>query len=228
MEPPESPITARTYAQHGLPYYVIYNEKPSGIKGDFSGVKSVAEKDLEGEPTTEKANAFWKVMKSTNNPVVLLHGKENYPEGTTSTMMTAEAVREIIEKIKNEEVKVEEVKKEDAKKDDVKTPVEPLDGKGTAPSGIKRDFSDVDPVAEQDPEGAPTTKKAKAVAEDVKDTEGIDDLAVLLDEKEKYSRFCPVGVMKEELIKKFGELGFDEDDDDDDDDDGSVSSEWSF
>jgi hypothetical protein len=66
MEPPESPITARTYAQHGLPYYVIYNEKPSGIKGDFSGVKSVAEKDLEGEPTTEKANAFWKVMKSTN------------------------------------------------------------------------------------------------------------------------------------------------------------------
>jgi ubiquitin len=219
MEPPESPITARTYAQHGLPYYGIYNEKPSGIKGDFSGVKSVAEKDLEGEPTTEKVNAIWEVMKSTNNPVVLLHGKENDPEGTTSTMMTAEAVREIIEEIKNEEVKAE----------DVKTPVEPLDGKGTAQSGIKRDFSGVDPVAEQDPEGAPTTKKAKAVAEDVKDTEGIDDLAVLLDEKEKYSRFCPVSVMKEELIKKFGELNFDEDDDGDDDDCdyASLSSGWS-
>lgn len=201
MEPPETPITARTYAEHGFPYYEIYNEKPSGIKGDFSGVKSVAEKDLEGVPTTEKANAVWEVMKSTNNPVVLIHGKEQDLEGVMPTMMTVEAVREIIEEIKNEEIKAEGVKEEDDK-----SPVKPFDEKGTAPSGIKRDFSGVDSVAEQDPEGAPTIKKTKAMAEDTEVTDVTDDLVVSLDEKEKYSGFLPVRLMKEELIKKFGKL----------------------
>jgi ubiquitin len=222
MEPPESPITARTYAEHGFPHYEIYNEQPSGIKGDFSGVKSVAEKDLDGVPTMEKANAVWEVMESTNNPVVLLSGKEKDVEGAMPTMMTAKAVRDIIAEIKNEEVKPEEVKNED-----VKGPVKPFDGKGNTPSGIKRDFSGIESAAEQDSAGAPTTKKAKAVIEDVEDAEETDDLVVLLDEKEKYSRFCPVSVMKEELVKKFGELNFDEDDDEDDDG-FSVSSGWSF
>jgi len=52
--PPKSPVTAKTYAAHGYRYYDIYDEKPSGIKGHFSGVQSVAEKDLEGAPTLEK------------------------------------------------------------------------------------------------------------------------------------------------------------------------------
>jgi hypothetical protein len=71
-DPPETPITAKTYAEHGLPYYAIYDEKPSGIKGDFSGVKSVAEKDLEGVPSLDKAKAVAEVIEDTNNPVVLL------------------------------------------------------------------------------------------------------------------------------------------------------------
>jgi hypothetical protein len=71
-DPPETPITAKTYAEHGFPYYAIYDEKPSGIKGDFSGVKSVAEKDLEGVPSLEKAKAVAEVIEDTNNPVVLL------------------------------------------------------------------------------------------------------------------------------------------------------------
>jgi ubiquitin len=74
---PETPIKAKTYAQYGFPYYSIYNEKPSGIKGNFSGVKSVAEKDLEGVPTLAKAKAVAEVIEDTNNPVVLLDEKGN-------------------------------------------------------------------------------------------------------------------------------------------------------
>ena len=40
MEPPPTPISAKTYAEHGLPYFEIYNET-SNIKGDFEGVKSI-------------------------------------------------------------------------------------------------------------------------------------------------------------------------------------------
>jgi ubiquitin len=78
--PPSTPITAQTYANHGYPYYDIYDEKPSGIKGDFSGVKSVADKDLEGAPTLEKAKVVAEVILDTHNPVVLL-GKTGKPTG---------------------------------------------------------------------------------------------------------------------------------------------------
>jgi hypothetical protein len=74
-DPPETPINAKTYAEYGFPYYAIYDEKPSGINGDFSGVKSVAEKDLEGIPSLEKAKAVAEVIEDTNNPVVLLDEK---------------------------------------------------------------------------------------------------------------------------------------------------------
>jgi hypothetical protein len=71
-KPPKTPISARTYASYGFPYYAIYDEKPSGVTGDFSGVKSVAEKDIEGAPTLEKAKAIAEVIEDTHNPVVLL------------------------------------------------------------------------------------------------------------------------------------------------------------
>jgi hypothetical protein len=74
-DPPETPITAKTYAEYGFPYYKLYNEKPSGIKGDFSGVKSVAQKDIEGVPSLEKAKAVAEVIEDTNNPVILLDEK---------------------------------------------------------------------------------------------------------------------------------------------------------
>jgi ubiquitin len=70
--PPTTPVTVKTYAENGYPYYDIFDEKPSGIKGDFSGVQSVAEKDLQGVPTLEKAKAVAEVIEDTNNPVVLL------------------------------------------------------------------------------------------------------------------------------------------------------------
>lgn len=44
MPAPQTPISAATYAAHGYPFYEMY-EEPSGIKGDFRGLKSVAEID---------------------------------------------------------------------------------------------------------------------------------------------------------------------------------------
>ncbi|TVY65745.1 hypothetical protein LSUE1_G008321 [Lachnellula suecica] len=41
-----SPITAATYAAAGLPFYSLPTEKPSGIKGIFSDIKSVAQLDV--------------------------------------------------------------------------------------------------------------------------------------------------------------------------------------
>lgn len=70
--PPETPITAKTYASYGFPYYDIYEEKSSGIKGNFSAIRSVAEKDLEGVPTLEKAKGVAEVIEDTDNSVVFL------------------------------------------------------------------------------------------------------------------------------------------------------------
>lgn len=78
MAPPETPVTAKTYASYGLPYDDIFNEQPSGIKGDFTGIKSVAEKDLEGVPTLEKAKAVAEVIQGTESPVVLLDNAGKY------------------------------------------------------------------------------------------------------------------------------------------------------
>ena len=41
LAPPESPISAKMYADLGLPYYEIWKEEKSSVKGDFKGIKSV-------------------------------------------------------------------------------------------------------------------------------------------------------------------------------------------
>ncbi|CEF76426.1 hypothetical protein FGSG_08156 [Fusarium graminearum PH-1] len=43
-KPPQSPITAKWYADAGYPFFSIY-EEPTTICGDFTGVKSIAEID---------------------------------------------------------------------------------------------------------------------------------------------------------------------------------------
>lgn len=92
VDSPETPITAKTYAKHGFPYYDIYNEAPSGIKGDFSGVKSVAEKDLEGTPTLEKAKAVAEVIEDTDDPVVLLDEKGKFSGFRPVSVMKEELI----------------------------------------------------------------------------------------------------------------------------------------
>ena len=76
--PPESPISAATYASEGLPFFAIYNET-SDIKGDFGAVKSVKALDK------DKAKDGKKYGRDRNdddeltykNPIVVLN-----PEGT--------------------------------------------------------------------------------------------------------------------------------------------------
>ena len=41
LAPPKSPISAKTYADLGLPYYKIWKEETSSVKGDFKRIKSV-------------------------------------------------------------------------------------------------------------------------------------------------------------------------------------------
>lgn len=64
--PPVTPITARTYKKAGLPYFDIYNEKLSGIKGDFETVKSVNQLDKEKLQTDKIKEAIQEVEKSEN------------------------------------------------------------------------------------------------------------------------------------------------------------------
>jgi hypothetical protein len=75
VNPPPTPVTAEAYAKHSYPYYEMFEEKPSGVQGEFAGVKSVNEMDIEGKPSMEKANAVAEVIKSTRHPVVLLDEK---------------------------------------------------------------------------------------------------------------------------------------------------------
>lgn len=70
--PPDTPITAKTYASHGLPWYEIYDDQPSGIYGNFSDVKSVNQLDKVGPFTKDKMRAAVQVDESIPGPVVLL------------------------------------------------------------------------------------------------------------------------------------------------------------
>lgn len=72
---PSTPITAKTYAKHGYPYFSVWDEKPTKITGDFAGVQSVNEMDLEGKSSAEKEAAAAEVKDSTQNPVVALNQK---------------------------------------------------------------------------------------------------------------------------------------------------------
>ncbi|KAF4961782.1 hypothetical protein FSARC_10078 [Fusarium sarcochroum] len=42
--PPKSPVTAKTYAQYGYPFFSLY-EEPTNVSGDFSALRSVAQID---------------------------------------------------------------------------------------------------------------------------------------------------------------------------------------
>jgi hypothetical protein len=68
--PPSSPIDAKTYQQHGYPFFDIWNEELSGVKGDFGVVKSVGEMD------ESKAKAdFW--GKLTGEGTKVAEGKKD-------------------------------------------------------------------------------------------------------------------------------------------------------
>ena len=68
FDPPDTPVSAATYAEHGLPFYDIYNEN-SDIKGHFEAVKSVKaiEKSEQGPHDNDQEEL------SYTNPIVLLN-----------------------------------------------------------------------------------------------------------------------------------------------------------
>ena len=72
FKPPKIPITANTYAKHGYPCFSIFDGKASDIKGHFDGIHSENEMDTKDPPTKEKAQAVAEVVRSTDDPVVLL------------------------------------------------------------------------------------------------------------------------------------------------------------
>ena len=67
--PPSSPIDAKTYASHGYPFYDIWNEELSGVKGDFDKVKSVGAMDehLATQQKGQGKKAFWENLKGDGN-----------------------------------------------------------------------------------------------------------------------------------------------------------------
>ncbi|KAL9015232.1 MAG: hypothetical protein Q9180_008892, partial [Flavoplaca navasiana] len=95
MPPPASPISAKTYASQGLPFFDIYNET-SVIAGDFAGIKSVGAIDTEmsssgseSDGSNQPGSPDWPeqldgleefeeaYVPTVQNPVILLN-----PDGT--------------------------------------------------------------------------------------------------------------------------------------------------
>lgn len=55
LKPPETPVSAATYASQGLPFYDIYNEE-SDIAGGFENIKSIKATDkVKGEQGKKRA-----------------------------------------------------------------------------------------------------------------------------------------------------------------------------
>ncbi|KAI0460366.1 hypothetical protein F5B21DRAFT_519102 [Xylaria acuta] len=78
-----SPITAKTYAEHGSYFFEIWGEEPTGIRGKFATVKSIAALEEErakekGTPHQEEENVPQRISvigryKSTFKPVGILY-----------------------------------------------------------------------------------------------------------------------------------------------------------
>jgi hypothetical protein len=69
---PPTPVTARSYAQQGFPFFAIYEEPKSSISGDFSLVQSVAAIDeLRGDKTKAREMA-----EPIAFPVILLDSED--------------------------------------------------------------------------------------------------------------------------------------------------------
>nr|XP_036586659.1 uncharacterized protein CTRU02_03247 [Colletotrichum truncatum]KAF6797216.1 integral membrane protein [Colletotrichum truncatum] len=80
---PDTPVDAKTYANHGYPFFELWGEEKSGIKGEFEEVKSVAQimedrAKAEGKTHTEEETVKFRVTQlgrpftSTFRPVKVL------------------------------------------------------------------------------------------------------------------------------------------------------------
>lgn len=69
-DPPTKPLDVETYKEHGLPFYDMY-EGPSGVSGDFSMVKSVAQMDKKKEDVVTPDVVEIKTTPTIQQPVGL-------------------------------------------------------------------------------------------------------------------------------------------------------------
>ncbi|ETS85788.1 hypothetical protein PFICI_03813 [Pestalotiopsis fici W106-1] len=82
LPPPPTPVDAETYAQNGYPFFEIWGEEKTGVKGDFAEVKSVAQIEAErakerGEEVEEEKSVPQRIhvighFRSTFRPVAVL------------------------------------------------------------------------------------------------------------------------------------------------------------
>ncbi|KAH0432374.1 integral membrane protein [Colletotrichum camelliae] len=81
---PNTPVDAKSYAQHGYPFFELWGEEKSGIKGEFQEVKSVAQlmkeaANADGKSYSEEETVMFKTLvigrtpfRSTFRPVEIL------------------------------------------------------------------------------------------------------------------------------------------------------------
>ncbi|TDZ24343.1 hypothetical protein Cob_v003143 [Colletotrichum orbiculare MAFF 240422] len=90
LPPPETPVDAAMYAQYDYPFFEIWGEEKTGIKGDFSGVKSVAQIDA------EKAAAQGREFAEEASVPVRVH-QIGRPMPFSSTFLPVEVLRAELE-----------------------------------------------------------------------------------------------------------------------------------
>ena len=83
FDPPNTPVTAATYASKGLPFFDIYNEK-SNIKGDFKAVKSVMAID---KAKAQGAGHDFEEEASVGNPIISLNPDGSHLSFTPFSIM---------------------------------------------------------------------------------------------------------------------------------------------
>ncbi len=76
--PPESPISAKTYTQHGLPFYKFYEEN-SSVKGEFGNIKSVKEIDALKDKSGMGKNEHEQSDEQTHNNLIIMLNPEGFP-----------------------------------------------------------------------------------------------------------------------------------------------------
>lgn len=74
MDPPETPVDAKTYSGLGLPFYKIYNEQ-SSVKGNFGDIQSVKQTENSKGSNASKGNRPSDDEPPYKNPTVILNPK---------------------------------------------------------------------------------------------------------------------------------------------------------
>jgi len=92
LEPPETPVDAKTYAEHGFPFFELYEEN-SKVAGDFGEIKSVKQidaKKVKGKGKSKEADE--EEEPSYDFPVTILN-----PDGPRTPFRPVSELRELLQ-----------------------------------------------------------------------------------------------------------------------------------